>query len=164
MVRKTLDALGSLFFLVLIVLPAPLFGGRDATTLFLIRALILAAAFLFLLTLIGDDNPFLFRSIRGIEFPLLLFLIFILYSFAQAHGGSAVFSKIMPGSIDPFETKDHAVQLIFYLLFFFLSLHFFSSQKRMRWVMVLVAVQTAFLIALGYFQANVVYGGLQEIY
>ncbi len=30
--------------------------------------------------------------------------------------------------------------------------------------MVLVAVETAFLIALGYFQANAVYGGLQEIY
>ncbi len=70
----------------------------------------------------------------------------------------------MPGSINRFETQDHAVQLIFYLLFFFLSLHFLSSQKRMRLVMVLVAVETAFLIALGYFQANAVYGGLREIY
>jgi len=162
--RKTLDGLGALFFLILVVLPAPLFGGRDVTTLFLIRVLILSAAFLFLLRLVFYGNDFFLQSLRGIRLPLLLFLLFVLYSFAQAHGGSHVFSKIMPGSIDRFETKSHATQLIFYLLFFLLGLHFFSSQKRVRLVMVLVAVQTAFLIALGYFQRNAVYGGLQEIY
>ena len=117
MVRKTLGALGSFFFLILVILPAPLFGGRDTASLFLIRALILGTAFLFLIGLIFYDRHFFLQSIRGIKFPLLLFSLFILYSFAQVHGGPGVFSKTMPESINRFETKDHAIQLIFYLLF-----------------------------------------------
>jgi len=163
-VGKVLNYLEVLFFLLLIILPAPLFGGRDATALFLIRVLILGTFILFLPLLFFRRNDYFLQAIVGIKFPLLLFCLFILYCFLQWHGGSAVFSRIKPGSICGFETKDNAVQLIFYLLFFLLSLHFFSSQKRIHLVMILVAIETAFLIVLGYFQSNINYGGLRNIY
>ncbi|MBI4352815.1 MAG: O-antigen ligase family protein, partial [Candidatus Omnitrophica bacterium] len=128
------------FFIVL--LPAPWIGGLDTTAFFTIRVLILAAFFLFLLR-----NPS-FHS-----FPSLFFLAFVGLAFLQAVGGPAlVFTKFLPGSVQPFETQEHALQLLFYFLFFLVCLNFFSSRKNLRLIVFLLAVEIVFLIALGYYQ------------
>ena len=90
---------------------------------------------------------------RIIRFPLIIFMLFIVYSFIQSLAGpKALWLNKGLGSIQSFSTERQSLQLLYYAAFFLLILDFLSSRSRMRFAIFLMGAQAAFLVFWGYLQ------------
>ena len=148
---KSSDLLRSGLFLFLVFFAPPFFSGSGKVPTFCVQTVILGAFFLCMTELCFFKIKPPFMSYRGIRAPLILFLLFIVYVSIQWVGGLYVFSKCIPGSIARCWTMDFLVQLICYIMFFFLSLDFFSTRKRFRVFTFVLAVTVIFIMVLGYY-------------
>ncbi len=149
---ETLNKSRFVLFFLLILLPAPLIGGVDATALFIIRVLILAGFLIYLIKVFLFRDCSLLSDAKDLKIPLIFFFLFLIYVFFQWQGGRNVFLKILPGTIQSFETQENFLQLVFYFIFFVLCLDFLKRRERVHFIIAILVVQTVFLVALGYYQ------------
>lgn len=138
-----------MFFLIL--LPAPLFSGLEITSMFIINSLILVVFILKCFECCALGKVTLWNY-KFFTFSLCVFILFIVFVFVQWALGLEVFTKLLPGSVQPFSTKDNAIQLLLYFIFFLLCLDFFSDRKKVSLAASLFALQVLFLMGLGFYQ------------
>lgn len=83
---------------------------------------------------------------------VLVYLAFVAFVFLQSVVGTRG-ALLVPGSVNPYETRDAAFQLLFHLFFFLLCLDFFKTRGRLQGLVILLAAQVTFLVALGAYQS-----------
>lgn len=138
-----------------LLLPPFFFSGIGAVPVFVIRGVGLCA-FFFVLTkhLFYKRTPtFLEHKDRNIRLFFILFLPFVCYLTLQCLGGLSIVSGRTFGSLAPFMTREYLLQLLSYILIFFIFYDFFKTRGRVRIAILLLAVQICVLVASGFYHS-----------
>ncbi len=147
-IAKTIFSLQWFLILTILFFSTITFGGVHASSIFFIRLFIIASLLLQIILIFVQENYFNdFRP--ALLFPTFLFVSFLTFVFLQYIFEVRLLKGWMIGTVSPYATYDHFIQLITYSLFFFACAKVASSRELVERLGSLIAVLVFLITILG---------------